>query len=155
TLLKENPPSLHAWLLARKPASGIEVLRRALGNGDADSATAGEPPSPAPVPNRPPTVSPPPARVGGDRSRPPAPGRGREAFTSGGAFDGGARVSIELEALRKHTAIFAGSGSGKTVLIRRIIEECALAGVSAIVLDPNNALARLGDPWPEPPTAWG
>ncbi|MEU8661793.1 ATP-binding protein, partial [Actinoplanes philippinensis] len=52
-------------------------------------------------------------------------------------------------------AIFAGSGSGKTVLIRRLIEECALRRVSSIVLDPNNDLARLGDPWPEPPVGWG
>jgi hypothetical protein len=34
------------------------------------------------------------------------------------------------------------------------VEECALQGVSSIVLDPNNDLARLGDPWPEPPAAW-
>src|SRR5262249_41899423 len=60
-----------------------------------------------------------------------------------------------LESLRKHTVIFAGSGSGKTVLIRRLVEECALAGVSSIVLDPNNDLARLGDPWPAPQAAWG
>lgn len=64
-------------------------------------------------------------------------------------------VTVDLEALRKHLAIFAGSGSGKTVLIRRIVEECALRGVSAIVLDPNNDLARLGDPWPEAPAGWG
>ncbi|MFC4858336.1 ATP-binding protein [Actinophytocola glycyrrhizae] len=63
-------------------------------------------------------------------------------------------VSIELESLRKHAVVFAGSGSGKTVLIRRIVEECALRGVSAIVLDPNNDLARLGDPWPSPPADW-
>ncbi|HTF10116.1 MAG TPA: ATP-binding protein, partial [Asanoa sp.] len=55
---------------------------------------------------------------------------------------------------RRHVAIFAGSGSGKTVLIRRLVEECALRGVSAIVLDPNNDLARLGDPWPERPAHW-
>ena len=53
-------------------------------------------------------------------------------------------VGVDLVALRKHTAIFAGSGSGKTVLIRRLVEECALRGVSSIVLDPNNDLARLG-----------
>src|SRR5690606_5562377 len=64
-------------------------------------------------------------------------------------------VRVELEAFRKHVAIFAGSGPGKTVLIRRIVEECALHGVSAIVLDPNNDLARLGDPWPQPPERWG
>lgn len=65
------------------------------------------------------------------------------------------QVSIDLEVLRRHIAIFAGSGSGKTVLIRRIIEECALRGVSSIVLDPNNDLARLGDAWPEAPADWG
>src|SRR6185437_11283134 len=48
----------------------------------------------------------------------------------------------------------AGSGSGKTVFIRRLVEECALQGVSSIVLDPNNDLARLGDPWPTTPTTW-
>jgi hypothetical protein len=35
-----------------------------------------------------------------------------------------------------------------------LIEECALQGVSSIVLDPNNDLARLGDGWPSPPTGW-
>ena len=66
----------------------------------------------------------------------------------------GRRVTVPLEDLRRHTVIFAGSGSGKTVLIRRLIEECALKGVSAVVLDPNNDLARLGLPWPEPPRGW-
>jgi hypothetical protein len=63
-------------------------------------------------------------------------------------------VPIDLETLRKHVVIFAGSGSGKTVLMRRIVEECALRGVSAIVLDSNNDLARLGDAWPSPPEQW-
>jgi hypothetical protein len=63
-------------------------------------------------------------------------------------------VRTALESLRKHTVIFAGSGSGKTVLVRRLVEACALQGVSSIVLDPNNDLARLGDPWPQPPTTW-
>ncbi|MEO3929307.1 ATP-binding protein [Micromonosporaceae bacterium B7E4] len=64
-------------------------------------------------------------------------------------------VRIGLESLRRHMVVFAGSGSGKTVLIRRLIEECALRGVSAIVLDPNNDLARLGEAWPSPPAGWG
>ncbi|GAA5167498.1 MULTISPECIES: helicase HerA domain-containing protein [Amycolatopsis] len=75
-------------------------------------------------------------------------------LTLGTVVGTGEPVRIELSALRKHAAVFAGSGSGKTVLLRRIVEECALRGVSAIVLDPNNDLARLGDPWPEPPEAW-
>jgi hypothetical protein len=67
----------------------------------------------------------------------------------------GSTVGVPLETLRKHVMIFAGSGSGKTVLIRRLVEECALQGVSSIVLDLNNDLARLGDPWPSPPDGWG
>jgi len=63
-------------------------------------------------------------------------------------------VSLDLAVLSKHTVLFAGTGSGKTVLLRRVIEESALQGVSAIVLDPNNDLARLGDGWPEPPEEW-
>jgi len=63
-------------------------------------------------------------------------------------------VSLDLPSLRRHIAIFAGSGSGKTVLLRRVVAECALHGVSAIVLDPNNDLARLGDAWPGPPESW-
>ncbi len=40
------------------------------------------------------------------------------------------------------------------MLLRRVIEECALQGVSSIVLDPNNDLARLGDEWPTHPAPW-
>ncbi|WP_214105170.1 helicase HerA domain-containing protein [Acrocarpospora catenulata] len=92
--------------------------------------------------------------------QPAHPAAGRAAlidpvgFVVGRATVGGRPLPVELAALRKHTVIFAGSGSGKTVLIRRIIEECALRGVSAIVLDPNNDLARLGDAWPQPNELW-
>ena len=61
------------------------------------------------------------------------------------------QVRLPTKLLRRHTAIIAGSGSGKTVLLRRIVEEAALAGIPAIVIDPNNDLSRLGDPWPERP----
>jgi DNA helicase HerA-like ATPase len=63
-------------------------------------------------------------------------------------------AALGLASLRRHVAVFAGTGSGKTVLLRRVIEECALQGVSSIVLDPNNDLARLGDPWPAAPDPW-
>ena len=63
-------------------------------------------------------------------------------------------VELATGLLPRHTAIIAGAGSGKTVLLRRIVEEAALAGIPAIVIDPNNDLARLGDPWPERPAAF-
>ncbi len=66
----------------------------------------------------------------------------------------GAAVALPAELLRRHVAILAGSGSGKTVLLRRIVEEAALLGIPAIVLDSNNDLARLGEPWPAAPEGW-
>ena len=60
-------------------------------------------------------------------------------------------VALAADLLPRHMAILAGSGSGKTVLLRRIVEEAALLEIPAIVLDINNDLSRLGDPWPTRP----
>ena len=66
----------------------------------------------------------------------------------------GAQVKLAADLLRRHVAVLAGSGSGKTVFMRRIIEEAALLGIPSIVLDPNNDLSRLGDAWPSRPESW-
>jgi hypothetical protein len=176
-LLAENPPNLQAWLIARQPAGDVKIFREALADAAGDLPDEADTPAPdltepamhradptswaaeRPVGGEPGPVSTTPE----DNPPPPPPprwpatpaGRPAAALTIGTTFEGGERVRIDLEALRKHTAIFAGSGSGKTVLIRRLVEECALQGVSAIVLDPNNDLARLGDAWPQTPAAWG
>jgi hypothetical protein len=133
-LLSERDPSLTGWLADRKPATSTKLFQAVFGD------LLGSPKETRPAPPKPQSADP---SVAGP------------VVSMGRATDGGNAVSIELESLRKHTAIFAGSGSGKTVLIRRLVEECALHGVSAIVLDPNNDLARLGDAWPEPPENWG
>jgi hypothetical protein len=70
-----------------------------------------------------------------------------------GIFNGRSET-LPTGLLTRHTAIFAGSGSGKTVLLRRIVEEAALLGIPAIVIDTNNDLARLGELWPVRPTAF-
>lgn len=67
---------------------------------------------------------------------------------------GGEMVELPTSLLPRHTAIIAGAGSGKTVLLRRIVEEAALAGIPAIVIDPNNDLSRLGDAWPDRPAGF-
>ncbi|MFY1699602.1 ATP-binding protein [Solwaraspora sp. WMMA2101] len=134
TLLAEEPDGLQAWLADRRPASRTALLSTALADAAREPAAA--------------TVAGP--------AREPAAVDGPGPYLRVGVdFDHGDPVRLELAALRKHIAVYAGSGSGKTVLIRRLVEECALLGVSAIVLDPNNDLARLGDPWPQPPAAWG
>jgi hypothetical protein len=125
-----HSPDLDGWLAARRPAHHTELFAKALADAD---------PVPEPLPIA-------------DSHSPAA--EDRPAIRIGTTYSGQTPVQIDLHALRRHVAIFAGSGSGKTVLLRRIIEECALRGVSSIVLDPNNDLARLGDAWPQPPEHW-
>jgi hypothetical protein len=60
-------------------------------------------------------------------------------------------VGLPADLLPRHVAVLAGSGSGKTVLLRRIVEEAALLGIPSIVLDINNDLSRLRDSWPTRP----
>ncbi|QFZ19372.1 ATP-binding protein [Saccharothrix syringae] len=149
-MLARAPEGLLGWLAARLPASRSGLLRRVL---------------PAPVPEVPPVPEPVPAPVepsaprwpeaepGDDRS-----GRNEDgvpAITLGVNADNGRPFTIPVALLRKHTAVFAGTGSGKTVLLRRLVEEVALHGVSSVLIDTNNDLARLGDPWPSPPVEWG
>ncbi|MBE9078460.1 DUF87 domain-containing protein [Romeria aff. gracilis LEGE 07310] len=66
----------------------------------------------------------------------------------------GDTVSIPLESLTKHTVVLAGSGTGKTVLVRRLVEEAALQGIPAIIIDCANDLSRMGDRWPTAPSIW-
>jgi hypothetical protein len=132
----EAHPAWSAWLADRKPATSTALLGAALASA-LDNQPRAEP-DPADQPLEP-IVS---------RSW-------VHPLRLGTGVDDGQAAIVELESLRRHTAIFAGSGSGKTVLIRRLVEECALQGVSSIVLDPNNDLARLGDAWPEQPLGWG
>lgn len=145
-LVDDNDHELPAWLRARRPAHGLAFLREALG------ALAGDQPSHVP--------DPPPADSTGHADDQvaqddyPSVDETPTAIPLGIDVATDSVVPVDLVALRKHTVIFAGSGSGKTVFIRRLIEECALRGVSSIVLDPNNDLSRLGSGWPQRPDGW-
>ncbi|AKS34107.1 helicase HerA domain-containing protein [Mycolicibacterium goodii] len=147
-LIDDNHPDLPEWLRRRRPAHGIDLLRAALGDVAGDAGELPEPyfTEPETVPQPVATQAPTTQAVVIEHSP--------TAITLGVDATGGQPVSVDLAALRKHTAMFAGSGSGKTVLIRRLVEECALRGVSSIVLDPNNDLSRLGSRWPELPPGW-
>ncbi|MET7423476.1 DUF87 domain-containing protein [Dactylosporangium sp. NPDC005555] len=141
-------PDLQEWLASRRPASGTALLSAVMG-------PSAERPVPAAPFVKPVPAAPASAQTLRQRPEPAASADGPPAIGLGRVVDGQRAFRVDLESLRRHTVIFAGSGSGKTVLIRRLVEECARKGVSAIVLDPNNDLARLGDAWPEPPAGWG
>lgn len=83
-----------------------------------------------------------------------APAAGSDRLFIGHRVVGGSRkdvLDVPLDNLTKHTVVLAGAGSGKTVLVRRLVEEAALLDVPSIVVDGANDLSRLGDAWPTPP----
>jgi hypothetical protein len=112
-----------------------------------------------PAPTHPPTGSPaetPPASTVAPRQTTP-PASSERLIPIGHRYErgvSGAAVTLAADLLPRHVAVLAGPGSGKTVLMRRIVEEAALLGIPSIVLDPNNDLSRLGDAWPARPESW-
>ena len=140
----EKGDAFATWLKTAKPLLATQFFKQA-----GLSPLPGEmPPPPAEAAVPAPAPSPPPL---------PAPAK-RAAVD---AIPVGRRMTVQEEPvtlptrlLPRHTAIIAGSGSGKTVLLRRIVEEAALAGIPANVIDPNNDLSRLGDAWPARPEAF-
>ncbi|MQY31695.1 ATP-binding protein [Nocardia aurantia] len=164
-MLIDSAPGFADWLAIRKPASRSRLLSRVIPavpvdppNGTRKSSFDGFT-EPDPVPTRPGETNSAAAHPGApspeERIPRADPAETPAAVPLGRSMDGRNEFRVPLVLLRKHTAVFAGSGSGKTVLLRRLVEEAALQGVSAILIDSNNDLARLGDPWPEPPIGWG
>jgi len=172
TMADVGLPGFEAWLLARKPLFDAALFQTAglappafvsarppapertpPGPAPALASTAPTPQPPSgPAPARPPAPATPAATTSG------APRKGASAaplvIPIGRRFERGALgdpVALAADLLPRHMAILAGSGSGKTVLLRRIVEEAALLEIPAIVLDVNNDLSRLGDPWPTRP----
>ena len=66
----------------------------------------------------------------------------------------GEPIGMALKLLEKHTMVMAGAGSGKTVLLKRLIEEALILGVPSIVIDSANDLTTLDEEWPTPPPEW-
>jgi hypothetical protein len=128
TLLAEAPRGLDAWLRARRPLDSSPFFL-ALG-----------------------LISPPAALHAAAEPAPrPPPIMRATAIPLGLRLGDGQPVLLPIALLPRHVAVIAGAGSGKTVLLRRLVEEAALAGVPSILLDSNNDLVRLADAWPTRP----
>jgi len=52
-------------------------------------------------------------------------------------------IDIPPQVLARHGAMLGSTGSGKTVMAKALIEEAALAGIPALIIDPQGDLARL------------
>jgi hypothetical protein len=144
-------PGLEAWLRRRQPLCET-ALFGAIGLSPPPVAPVAQPTTPEPVVAEPAPEPEPPALAPAPEPAPaPAPAANIPLGprVQGGSL--GPEAALPIPLLTRHIGIFAGSGSGKTVLLRRIVEEAAIAGVPAIVLDTNNDLARLGTPWPSSP----
>ncbi len=103
---------LQGWLAERRPTRELKFLQHALADVDrwtTDGGPSPEPTEPAAQPI--PAAEPTPAAAASVAATAADP-----AFVVGHGYDDGEPVPLALEALRKHTTIFAGSGSGKTVL---------------------------------------
>jgi hypothetical protein len=150
------------WLVARKPLCETAFFKAAglcppplppwadttgAPNGAFEKHGSAAPDRPSGNPAPPPTAR----RASVD---PPPEAPVQTFIPVGQRIPGDEPVTLPTSVLPRHTAIIAGAGSGKTVLLRRIVEEAALAGIPAIVIDPNNDLSRFGDAWPEQPNSF-
>jgi hypothetical protein len=182
-LLRERPSGLDDWLRERRPASNLPAVkpiaewlfaRRMTSPSTRPPATVGSNGAVAKVaqPATAPAVPPVAATDPGGTAVPSGSRDPEVPFTggsSGAAFVRDAwmpigrrlvagqpkeTIGVPLGSLAKHTIVLAGAGSGKTVLVRRIVEEAALRGVPSIVLDVANDLATMGDRWPSRPASW-
>ncbi|AMV40829.1 ATP-binding protein [Planctomyces sp. SH-PL62] len=161
-LKRRNDAGFDAWLKARRPASQLALLRGIMGDG-----FAADVPPPA-------SVQPPTRSTNGDGVKkvddvavapvdletpkspvvtPPSSatiplGRRSTGSVLGEPF------GLPVKSLEKHTLVIAGAGSGKTVFLKRLVEEAALAGVPSIVVDCANDLAALDERWETAPAGW-
>jgi hypothetical protein len=153
-------PDFKAWLRARKPLSGLALIRQAVPSGllAGDTATPARPtpsvrPADTPVADTSGVEKRSTGTTGGRDGDEPAPSTiplGRRVVDSGT----GDVLSMPVKLLEKHALVVAGAGSGKTVLLKRLIEEAALVGVPSIVIDGANDLVALDEAWPSPPESW-
>lgn len=163
-LIESHGPEAYDWIRQRRPVSEIGFIQtsglldaiEAVGKrheDDGDDERIPIPKSDEPVGGGHAGTDPP---IPKSDRKPPLPPptpphvRGGLCFgvreKAGGAM--GSPVVVPWANLTRHTLVIAGSGSGKTNLLKRIVEEAAIAGVPSIVVDCNNDLIGLGEKRP-------
>ncbi|MDR1297898.1 MAG: DUF87 domain-containing protein [Deltaproteobacteria bacterium] len=140
----------------KMPESGSEKETGAAGGAEESLAPPDGPAPKSPPVEKPkeskPAPKPPPASEGAASGSPTEGFLERDyRFTIGRQHGNKKKLAVlDGASLPEQTAIFGGTGSGKTVLLRRIIEGAALQGIPAVVLDISGDLSYLGQNWPDP-----
>jgi hypothetical protein len=65
------------------------------------------------------------------------------SITLGKTVTGEQEVTLPLEALKRHVMAIGGSGSGKTVLCKCIVEEAVRNNIPALIIDPQGDISSL------------
>ena len=141
----QHDADLAAWRRRQRPLANLKPLIEILGLDHAGPSFVATSPAtkPAAVP-QPPPIAPPVPRLSPVPTRSPAlPGRPAlpVSLGSGSPRVGHAQdlkkspVTLELRELTQHAAFLGGSGSGKTTLALNLIEQLAIMGVPAILVD--------------------
>ncbi len=165
----DQPSGFEQWLAEERPVSSMACVRAAVEGlfgslaNRSPRAPAGAVSQPSPPATQGTPEAPAAPRVpAASTTAPVAPSPPMEpaALTTPGflpigkrssASDAEEEVGLATDQLLYHTCVFAGSGSGKTVFLKRVIEEAALLGIPSIVIDGANDLSRLGMAWPNRP----
>lgn len=168
TLQGQGDPDFEKWLKKRRPLSSLNIIRQIVPSGlfFAGPESKGR-------------TDPSEVTVATNGKEAGASGDGVKARTDGGrdrvaiqpgetkggldlalgrrilANKPGEPINMKVSLLEKHTLVLAGAGSGKTVLLKRLIEESALLGIPSVVIDCANDLAALDEEWAADPPEWG
>lgn len=179
-LFEGRPDGFEEWLAARRPVSGLPSFREQVpflfAPTEATPAPTPDAPStPVPAPDLisdlseapPPGAPPPPAeataleeagpapQVEAPKASPTTPPEAPiELGHEKAGLGRGAPVCLRPSDLPRHVAVLAAAGSGKTVLVRRLVEEAARRGIPSVVIDGANDLARFGEAWPMTPPSF-
>jgi len=90
------------------------------------------------------SMTPPERLPGAKQQAPPKPAGPVEPVLEIGKTPDGNLLTMPLDVMKKHYVCFGASGSGKTVLGKVFLEECARNGIPCIIVDPQGDLASLG-----------
>ncbi|QDV66585.1 AAA-like domain protein [Rosistilla carotiformis] len=71
------------------------------------------------------------------------------------AFGESTLVELPVPTLAKHSLVLGGAGSGKTVTVRRIVEQAALAGIPSLIVDCAQDMCTFDERRDLPSEHWG